>query len=849
MGDYETLDLGSWCNVSAEWVTKALPIPVAGWLPKSGDFPKGQTEFRGLPFRIGELLGKPGFLGFGPLGYDQPVEIAVGQCARWVIFAHRLLESRLHEGEPVGRHIATYRFRYADGTEVPAPIRERFEISVVPPRWGQLPFLAVPDQPDCLMPRDAGLWEKLGNRQTEVEMPWPQWFVLWAWQNPYPTRELASLCIEPNGRMFLIAGMTLSSLDEDPFGRGPLLPMTVHLEEPVPTDSRFDLSVGVDRGVASYLYPLPTESKEDFLNDGLRGWGQERVEQSNRAYSFVAASPSATLRLRRGDEEIAAVRWGDVVERGQVQAKTAKVEVLDRGKNWVHVTVLDQDTGEPIPCRVHFRSPEGIPYQPHGHHDHLLSDKGTWHIDVGGDVRLGHVTYAYIDGKCQGWLPRGEVLVDVARGFEYEPLRTAVEIRPGQRELTLFLKRRLNMAERRWFSGDSHVHFLSTTGALLEGQAEDLNVVNLLQSQWGHLFTNTEDFCGRAISAPGGRTVVYTSQENRQHMLGHLTLLGLRQPVMPWCTGGPDEAELGGSLETTLCHWADECHAQDGTVIVPHMPDPNCEIAALIATGRADALEMAEHDMFSHVEYYRYLNGGYRLPLVGGTDKMSAGVPVGLFRTYVHIPPDEEFNYDNWCKNLRLGRTFLSSGPMLHLTVEGASIGDTLCLPGTGGMIEVLADAESIFPIHTLEIVQEGRVVASTSDLAGAKHLRLRARLQVSRHTWLAARVSGPGYTQPLLHRDDLRRGVMAHTSPVYIAVGDEWWMYSQDTAQYMLTLLHGGLEYIRCRSRQHPPHTVTHHHAEEDHLVYLERPFQEALRKIQTRMQSLGAAKESSSR
>ena len=29
---------------------------------------------------------------------------------------------------------------------------------------------------------------------------------------------------------------------------------------------------------------------------------------------------------------------------------------------------------------------------------------------------MGQISYAYIDGKCQGWLPRGEVIVDVARG-------------------------------------------------------------------------------------------------------------------------------------------------------------------------------------------------------------------------------------------------------------------------------------------------------------------------------------------------------------------------------------------------------------------------------------------------
>ena len=64
---------------------------------------------------------------------------------------------------------------------------------------------------------------------------------------------------------------------------------------------------------------------------------------------------------------------------------------------------------------------------------------------------------------------------------------------------------------------------------------------------------------------------------------------------MPWCTDGPSEAELGGTLETTMAHWADACHAQGGTVIIPHLPNPNGEPAALIATGRADAVEMIKH--------------------------------------------------------------------------------------------------------------------------------------------------------------------------------------------------------------------------------------------------------------
>ena len=77
-----------------------------------------------------------------------------------------------------------------------------------------------------------------------------------------------------------------------------------------------------------------------------------------------------------------------------------------------------------------------------------------------------------------------------------------------------------------------------------------------------------------------------------------------------------------------MSDWADRCHAQGGTVIIPHLPNPNGEPATLIAMGRADTVEMLRHWMYNHKEYYRYLNWGYKLPLVGGTDKMSNDVPV-----------------------------------------------------------------------------------------------------------------------------------------------------------------------------------------------------------------------------
>lgn len=838
MDGYTPLDLKAFHNAGLALLGNQEPVPI------------GLQQFRGLPFCVG-TDPQCCFVAFGEGLQNTSLSIPIDVSARSVIVAHRLLASGISAGGPVGEPIAEYVFIYQNGNEERVTIRDRFEIAEIPTAWGQLPFRAVADQSDSLPARYEGRFDNSGERQTEVNATSTRGYYLWAWQNPHPEQPLTALTVIPAGPCFLIAGVTLGSSDEYPFVRSGAQPLKITLTDPLAAAHPFNLAVAVDRGVATFPYPLPRRSPGEFLVDPLAGWGEEPNEQSSPASVEIAALPSATVTVTQGDDVLGTARWGDIAEKKVVELPRVRLELLDTGRNWVRTTVIDDETGQPVPCRVHFRSPDGIPSQPHGHHHRVNAHMNTWHIDVGGDLRLGHTSYAYIDGTCQGWLPRGEVLVDVARGFEYEPLRTRVTIEPGQQELTLRLKRWCNMNARRWFSGDTHVHFLSTQGSHTEARGEDLNIVNLLLSQWGHLFTNAEEFIGGPSVSRDGRTIVYASQENRQHMLGHLTLLGLKKPVMPWCSDGPSEAEMGGTLEVTMSDWADRCHAQGGTVILPHLPDPNGEPAALIATGRVDAVEFLRHgaepslrgSMYNHGEYYRYLNGGYRLPLVGGTDKMSSDVPVGLYRTYVFIPPEQDFTYETWCANLAAGRTFMSGGPLISLSVDGHAIGDTVHLHGNGGTVEVEAWAESIFPIHTLEIVRQGRVVAATEERTGTRRLELKTRIKVDSHTWLAARVGGPGYTRPILHHDAWRRGVMAHTSPIYVACGGDWWLFDQQVAQYMLTLIDGSLTYIRELSPRDRPGMVTHHHGEEDHEAYLERPFLEAHAALHRRMHELGLA------
>jgi hypothetical protein len=831
MPGYTPIDLSNHVNAGPDAFDSPLRLPT------------GDVLLRGLPFRIGAPGADRPYVRCGPGGHAGPMRVDFPFAARTIVVAHLLLHSDVPFGGAVGLPVADYTLVVEDGASVTIPIRESFEIGALyrpdpdgegGPAWrvGTASFLAAPDVPDSLHARDGGPWSAAGRRMIGVDQGFADGYRLWTWRDP-DGRSATGLEVRPTGAPFIVAGITVGELDEDPIVRTSREPIRITLLDPAEVARGGTLETVVDRGLATYTWPILPDPPGSFLARPVRGWGEPPAspDATGPAYAQVAATPSATVEIQRDGRTLGAVRWGDVTEHGSAEDPgRVRIEWVDRTRQWVHTTVVDEATGRPVPCRIHFRSPAGIPWQPHGHHDHVNDDLPSWHMDVGGDVRLGAVSYAVVDGRCQGWLPEGDILVDVVRGFEYEPLRTTVRIEPGQRELTLTLRRWADERARGWVSGDTHVHFLSVDGGHAEAAAEDLHVVNLLQAQWGHLFTNTEDFTGRPSVAPGGETIVHVGQENRQHVLGHLGLLGLREPVMPWSSDGPNEAEIGGALETTLSHWADEGHARGALVTLPHFAYPNGETATLIATGRIDAIEMIWLGAYFHREYYRYLDAGYRLPLVGGTDKMTSEVPVGIYRTYARLADGEPFTYDAWTRAVRAGRTYLSAGPILRLEVDGAAIGDTIAMPAGGGTVEVAASSESAAPFESLQLVVGGQVVAEATDSGGTRRLEIRERVRVPSDSWIALRAGGPGYFNARRTLCSFERGVFAHTSPIYLRSGPAADRTTDDeTLEYLLTRVDAARAYVETMAPTRRLGGGGHPHGEVDHLAHLVRPFDEA--------------------
>ncbi len=776
--------------------------------------PAGKQNFRGIPFLLGaEGLQSKSWIVLSRHAEPwatETVEIAVNQKASSLCLAQFCdwdTNETPAEGqeacEQVGQRLADVVFVLDDGREQALPIRRRFEVNALWVEWGHLSFAALPHTADIARQltdplRNATDW---GNLQKGLDNSYSTpmvWISTLA--NPYPDQTIKSVRFKAaSDDPLIICGLTLFLGAGNPLRYERLATYRITLPEPTSAEEeRWEivLDLGV---VARKWFPVRFEP-ESWLKAPDAGLGSrdQQVSGNRYLYTEITASSAATLWLRNMKSgvsyafDLEGAKPGTELAPRSSPAASARIEILEPQKVWLHGQVVERATGRLTPVRLAFRSTDGRYIPPYGHRAEI---NDSWFQDYGADVKVMDSSFAYVDGTFQVELPVGEVYLEMTKGFEYEPVRRRLEIRPEQRELRLEIDRIANLRSKGWVSADTHVHFLSPTTALLEAAAEGLNLVNLLAAQWGDLFTNVGDITNEPLLSHDRENMVWVGSENRQHILGHIGLLGPRAPVFPMSAAGPDESYLGDPLWNSMAHWSDACRAAGGLSVGVHFPYPTGEIAADVALGKIDAVELwpqrpsgaqpGHFNFLRFLDWYRYLNCGYRLPAVGGTDKMGAYMPVGTNRAYAYLE-QQEFTFANWAKAVRSGNTFVTSGPLLFFQADGRAPGQEITLRAGGGTLEVHASAQSFVPFHRLEVVLNGRVVASRDAASGTREMTLTEKIHVPGPGWLAARCSsqlGPVTSWEFM--------VQAHTSPVYLTVpGQE--LFSQDAAAYMLTLIDG---------------------------------------------------------
>jgi hypothetical protein len=251
-----------------------------------------------------------------------------------------------------------------------------------------------------------------------------------------------------------------------------------------------------------------------------------------------------------------------------------------------------------------------------------------------------------------------------------------------------------------------------------------------------------------------------------------MTFANLGQLVEPIFTGFKDTTNPWDV--PTNADLADRTRAQDGVASYTHpandLDDPYRTaysakgIPVDVALGRIDTIDVMGSGYAASVPlWYHVLNCGFRIPATAGTDcflNRINSAPPGWGRCYVRV--QNAFDYKTWIDGERAGRSFISNGPMIELSVGDSAPGDTIKLTATR-IVRVRARGWSQAPLDKLELIYNGHVVANGQPSADKLELTLDDKLPLDATGWVAARVSGPPVP-------DFAVGPQqAHVNPVYI--------------------------------------------------------------------------------
>ena len=793
---FTPIPLDPFFNVDRAELEEALQITRAeAWA--------GTQSFQGIPFSMGNP-GRPNVL----LLDQKAISIEVdGIQASYVLFLHAVenrttnyseeLANFAADGNELGQAVSDYTLEFAGGSRATIPILRRFAIQQSHIGWGASPFAAVPDAKHHTFSsatEDQALGrasqEQYGRGETRVRSgrdynPKKLW--IYALPNPEPDKPIQRIICTPREERSLIYAITHTRIDEHPLRPGVRRKMRLQLPAGAHLNAVGELEeIDIDLGQVISARAALDYDRGDWLGTA------PNVQPTRSDRSVVveySAHPQARLYVGTGADTSVSYELSSLAG-----PATDPIEPAHRP---VKLRVVEKGSKKLVAARLHLHGQAGEYLPPKGYHRQV---NPHWFEDNYGEFVNGLNQYCYIPGECVADLPLGEVFVEINRGYEVAPIRTAIEITPDTEELEFELERVLHWRRDGWVTADTHVHFLTPQTARLEGEAEGVNVVNLLASQWGEMFSNVSDFDGcTTIGARDfggdGEFLVRVGTENRMQVLGHISLLGYSGAMIhPLCSGGPSESALGDAQELSMAEWAQRCIDQGGLVVMPHGPNPQCERAADIVLELVHAIEMmsfnpcdSQINPYGIADWYRFLNLGYQIPVVGGTDKMSAASQLGGIRTYTQMG-EREFTYENWMAAVQQGNTFVTVGPLVELQVEGQAPGSTLDLPAGGGTLTATWKVESVsLPIDQVEIVVGG---LATEQINIGKELAATgsAELAIEASTWIALRVRGSYQGK---HGE-----IAAHSSAVQVRVDDAP-LYSQRDATAILEQIEGAIAYV----------------------------------------------------
>jgi hypothetical protein len=436
--------------------------------------------------------------------------------------------------------------------------------------------------------------------------------------------------------------------------------------------------------------------------------------------------------------------------------------------------VVDAETGRPIPSRVSIRGEDGSWFFPGSASPQgsAVAYRKTAFTDS--SVVEMHTTLSAHPFTVR--LRPGRYVVTAERGKEYHQHRREVTVGLDPVQLTIGLRRWIDMAARGWYSGDTHTHRTldELPNVLL---AEDLDVAFPLVDWVREAFVppiarrlpSFHDPGSEPIAVDATHLIVPRNTEyelftvsKTPHTLGAFFVINHQMPLdlgaPPFKPVAARAHEQGALIELDKHNWP------WSMALVPVMPVDLYELAnnhvweanfAIRNFGEApaeymrvetDARGLTERGWidFGFQNYYALLNCGFRLRPTAGTASGVHPVPLGFGRVYVRL--DGRLDAASWLRGLSAGRSFVTTGPMLFVTLDGHDPGHSFQQADPAAReYRLSGTAASGIPLSRIEIVVNGAVAhtvipANRPTDRGGYESPINTLLRLDGSSWVAVR-------------------------------------------------------------------------------------------------------------
>ncbi len=438
---------------------------------------------------------------------------------------------------------------------------------------------------------------------------------------------------------------------------------------------------------------------------------------------------------------------------------------FSQSKGAISIDFLNAATDDPLICRVQVKNSDGRILRPG--RKNLV--QGEWSLVASPlDIKAAPGDYTYLAYHGPQFSP-------ASGGFTLDRNSEAIDV--------VRFERHANLDEEGWYGGDLF-NFVKSEECLQWLPAEDLLMSVTVAEQV------VEPTAARQISAATDKRWVdqysfYDGRPGSGLIFHHWsppanvppTLPSTRLLVMAKAIGMEQKQASGVTEEALPTHieiqrlwardvpiWLASGKVDSVQLLSEHLTYDGSRAASATPLEVPEGHFAGDRGPGRLVEriYWNVLDAGLRLPPTAGSGFGKSPSPLGYNRVYAS---PGYANAESWWEAIRNGNSFVTSGPLLRVEVNGQRPGELFSIaPGENLLLDVAVKLTVADPVEYLDVIFNGRTLYEARLDEFAREGGRIPPLEIKESGWLIVRV--------VTERDFTYR--IATTAPYYFEVGGE---------------------------------------------------------------------------